>query len=269
MKSKLKTHWRRNEGYIVGLCAAIVLVCLAYAGHYIYTGKGWLVLTGKESVADFYYNRGLYYFGGGAYNLPKAQESFQQALAHTDGRYPMAYYQLGRIYFVIGDFSAALAETEAELAQYPDHYRTHYVRGLIYGYRKQFIQAEAEFKAFIQKEPYPTWAGYNDLAWVYFSQGKYADAAETARKGLDAKPQAPYSAWLENSLGVSEMNLGNWWNAEYYLSLSLKHFQQMTEEQWGIAYPGNDPEQYDGGLAQTRAAIQQNLSLVHSKLGDE
>jgi len=242
---------------------------MAYAGFFLYTGKGWLLLERKETISDFYYNRGSYYFGGGAYNLPAAQHAFEEALAHSEGRYPFAYYQLGRIYFVQGDFSSALIEEDAELSNYPDHYRVHYVEGLIYGYRKQYIQAEEQFKLFIAQEPYPTWAGRNDLAWIYFSEGDYTDAAAIAKNGLDANPAVPDIGWLQNSYGIAEMNLGNYKLAEEYLLLAQKNFALLTPADWGVAYSGNNPDQYKNGLDQARAAIAQNLALVHSKLHDE
>ncbi|MEI6864365.1 MAG: hypothetical protein WCK46_03345 [Candidatus Adlerbacteria bacterium] len=248
---------------VVLLCVAVVAL-FACTGHFLYTGKGWLLVTGKERVADFYFNRGLYYFGGGAYNLRTAQSSFEQALAHAGGRYPFAHYQLSRVYFIQSDFASALFEADAELATYPDHFRTHYIKGLTYGYRKQYIQAAEEFKLFIAGEPTPTWAGYNDLAWIYFAEGDYQAASDITKKGMVRWPGSP---WLQNSYAVAQLNLGNYAAAQTYLESAQKLFEAMTPAQWGAAYSGNDPSVYASGLEQTRATIAQNLILVHSKLG--
>lgn len=265
--SQVKHYLHKNRRSIIGILGIFALACLLYAGQYFYTGKGWLLLAGKESLAGFYYNRGGYYFNGGAYNLDIAANNFQKALA-ASSTYPVAHYQLGRINFIHGNFSSALIEMNKELAINPTFWRVHYMKGLIYGYRRQYIQAVEEFKLSIEQEPYPTWAGYNDLSWAYFSQGDYKNAAEAAWEGLQYNPQAPYIGWLQNSYAVAEMNLGNYKTAEKYFLLAQENFARATPAQWGIAYRGNDPQDYEDGLAQARAAIDANLKLVHSKLGD-
>ncbi len=251
--------------YITVGAGLIASGLLAWASFYIYTGKGWLVLERKETVADFYFNRGLYYFNGKAYNLSVAEHAFEQALAHAGGPYPYAHYELGRIYFIHGNFSSALAEMDMELGAYPDHAKAHYMKGLIYGYRKQYIQAEHEFIAFNAAVP-RQWAGYNDLAWVYFSEGAYADSARAAQQGLAVVPGNP---WLQNSYAVAELNLGKYKEAELYFTKSYDAFMAMSEEEWGRSYPGNDPAQYASGLEQIRTAVAHNLTLVHSKLGEQ
>jgi Tfp pilus assembly protein PilF len=256
------------ERYIFYIACVLFVALFAYAAFYIYTGKGWLLLERKETVSDFYYTRGLYYFGKGAYDLPVARLNFEKALANANGHYESAYLEIARTYFVEGDFSSALIEANAELANYPSNNRAHYVEGLIYGFRKQYIQAEEQFKIYIANEPYPAWAPYNDLSWIYFSEGNYADAAQTAWQGMQHTIEAPFSAWLENSYAVSEMNMGKYAEAEKYFLLAQKDFAAMTPAQWGISYSGNSPAQYGEGLAQARAAIVQNLALVHSKLHD-
>ncbi len=255
----------RIEKYVFVTTLLVLVAGLAYAGYFFYTGKGWLLLERKETVSDFYFNRGLYYFNGGTYNLDTARGSFEEALAHSHGMYPFAYYQLSRIYFITGDFSSALIEADAELSAYPDHYRMHYVEGLIYGYRKQYIQAEEQFKLFIAQTPLPSWAGYNDLAWIYFSEGDYASAADATMQGLKVWPDSP---WLQNSYAVAELNLGKYQIAESHFLTAQTLFASMTPAEWGRSYPGNSAGSYESGLVQTRAAIEQNLILVHTKLHD-
>ena len=264
--SQVKKNLEHSLFYIALALAAALLI---YVGFYIYTGKGWLILERKETISDFYYTRGLYYFGKGSYDLPAARHAFEEALVHSGGHYRSAYLEIARTYFVEGDFSSALIEADAELANYPDNNRAHYVEGLIYGFRNQYIQAEEQFKTYITNEPYPSWAPYNDLAWVYFSEGDYADAAQTAWQGMQHPIEAPFSAWLENSYAVAEMNLGKYAEAEKYFLLAQKDFAAMTPAQWGISYSGNNPIQYGQGLTQARQAIAENLVLVHSKLSDK
>lgn len=249
--------------------ALALAVLVLFAAHYGYTGKGWLLLSGKETIADFYYNRGLYYYGGGSYDINIARRNFEKSLAHSDGTQPFAHLELARTYFIVGDFSSALREVNAELELYPEHNRAHYVKGLIYGFRKQYVLAEEEFKTYIRNEEYPTWAPYNDLAWVYFAQGEYENASNTAWKGMQHTIQPPFSAWLENSYAVAQMNLRHYEVAEKYFLLAQTNFAAMTPAQWGVSYAGNNPADYEDGLEQARAAVLENLGIVHTKLNEK
>lgn len=200
---------------------------------------------------------GNYYFGGGAYDLGKAEYYLRQSLA-IDPRIAGAHYQIARIHFIRGEFSSALDEINKELELYPDFKRSYYVRGLIYGYNRQFKEAEADFKEFLTWKP-ESWAGNNDLAWIYFQEGKYAEARDAVRAGLKTAPDNP---WLLNSLGVALLNIGDKAGAKEAFIRALAVLGSLSEADWGAAYPGNDPGVYAKGLSQMRASLEANLKLL-------
>ena len=121
-----------------------------------------------------------------------------------DPRLEISHYQLARIYFINSNFSSALAEINTEISLFPDFKRSYYVRGLIYGYTNKLDKAVDDFKIFLEWKS-ESWAGHNDLAWVYFMKGDYKNSAATARDGLRYNPG---NVWLNNSLGVALLNDG-------------------------------------------------------------
>lgn len=212
---------------------------------------------------------GNFYFNGGAYDLEKAERAYRKALA-AQPDIPQGHYQLARIAFLRGDLNAALQEINQELKNNPGNGRSFYVRGLIYGFRDlpgDLPLAEADFKRFIEWAP-QEWASYNDLAWVLLKQGKYRETKEIlARAFAIVLPPAHDNPWLLNSLGVAQLNLGEYAEA-------MKSFQEakvtalaLTPEDWQRAHPGAHPESIQGGLRAFLGAIEQNLqkSLASGK----
>lgn len=200
---------------------------------------------------------GNYYFGGGAYDTQKAETYFRETLA-LDPSALGPHYQLARIYFINANFPEALEEINAELQLHPDFGRSHYVRGLIYGYSGQLVKAETEFKEFLKWKP-DSWAGNNDLAWVYFQEGKYKKARDAAQAGLKIEPNNP---WLLNSLGVALLNMNDKKGAKEAFTRAYAALAPMTEKDWGIAYPGNNPGIYGEGFSKMKESIQANLELL-------
>lgn len=207
--------------------------------------------------AQFLFEIGNYYFGEGAYDLALTQRFFARALI-VDPNLLGPRYQLARIYFLQNDFITAARFADEELALHPDFKRTHYVRGLIYGYSGRLTAAVLEFQAFLKWDP-RSWAAYNDLAWIYFQQGKFTAAAEAAQKGLQLAPSNP---WLLTMYGTALLNLGNKPDAQAILAQALLEAGKLSHSEWGKAYPGNNPAIYAQGLANMRNTIQQNLELT-------
>src|SRR3989344_3285610 len=209
---------------------------------------------------QLFFAMGNRYFGGGAYDVDRAQGYFEKSL-EIDPKIAGAHYQLARIYFIRGDFYTALNEINKEIELYPDFKRSYYVRGLIYGYAKQPDKATADFKEFLKWKP-ESWAGHNDLAWVYFMKGDYKNSAETAREGLVSSPN---NVWLLNSLGVALLNEGKLTEAKEALTKAQTAAEAMTLADWGKSYPGNNPSVYGDGLDAMRASIKRNLALIADK----
>ncbi|MDO8522354.1 MAG: tetratricopeptide repeat protein [bacterium] len=261
----------------LALCTlAIILVTAFYTYR---SGIGWIVWKYFHTApvatvlnpndAELQFEIGNYYFGGGlpaapwrsaqagAYDIEKAQSYFEKAL-EINPDIQGAHYQLGRTYFIQSGFADALREINKEIELHPDFKRSYYMRGLIYGYTKHYAEAESDFKEFLKWKP-ESWAGHNDLAWIYFQEGKYKETTETAREGLKIVPDNP---WLLNSLGVALLNTGEKNEAKETFAKTLAILDSMSPKDWGMAYPGNNPQIYGEGLSKMKQFIQDNLKLL-------
>lgn len=216
-----------------------------------------LILIISSNRANFYFNTGNYYFGGGGYNLGKAEKYYNKALK-LDPTLPRLNYQMSRVNFIKGNFLSALRFINKELEIYPEYVRSYYVRGLIYGYQGNYDKAIKDFEKFLEWKP-DSWAGRNDLAWVYFQKGDIEAVEREARIGLTYNPENP---WLSNIWGVALLNLGRNEEAKKSLELALDKFEIVGPKGWGEAYPGNDPKIYKKGYQETLRAIKANLALV-------
>lgn len=203
---------------------------------------------------------GNYYFNGGAYDLKKAKQAYQKALSVKPGIL-WGHYQLARIAFMGGDYDAALKEIDKELEANPENLRSFYVRGLMYGYRGypgDLSLAEADFRRFTLWAP-KEWAGHNDLAWVLSKQRKYGEAEETIQTAFRKIPDIEINTWLWNSLGVAQLNLKKYAEAERSFKKAKEFSESITQEEWREAYPGNDPASTESGLLAFKKAIDENL----------
>lgn len=225
--------------------------------------------TGSDTFAHIlYFDRldepaynfafGNFYFGGSAhYDFHKAKEYFIRTI-ELDNTFPRAHYQLSRVYFIEGDQENALVEINKELELYPDFKRSYYIRGLVRGYSNDLPGAAEDFRAFLAWRP-ESWAAHNDLAWVYFQQGEFEKSYEISKDGLNYDNSNP---WLLNSLGLALKNMGRKEEAKIAFEKSLAIANTFTEEDWGVAYPGNDPSFYGTGLTNMKKTIENNLLLI-------
>lgn len=211
----------------------------------------------RMEIGNYFFEKGNYYFSVGAYNLNKAQKRYEWALKI----YPQAqgpHYQLARIYFLKGDFGHALDEINIEIKNFPDFKRSHYVRGLINGYAKNFPAAITDFEEFLEWDS-KSWAAHNDLAWIYFQKGDYKKAEEVSRRGLGFSSDSP---WLLNSLGTALLNLGKKQEAKTAFEAALNEAKKLTPSAWQKAYPGNNPAIAEGALKRMLENIEFNWELA-------
>jgi len=200
---------------------------------------------------------GNFYFSSEHYDIQKAEKYFKEAI-EVDVTIPLVHYQLARVHFINGEFIPAIKEIDKEIELYPNYKRSFYVRGLVYGYLDNFDRAASDFQTFL--EAYPnSWAGHNDLSWIYFKKGDFISARDVAQKGLQHYPDNP---WLLNSLGIALLNLEQGEEAKRVFEESLKHFENLDTGSWGRAYPGNNPKIYSEGLHQTKDSVMFNMSLL-------
>ncbi|MBP7811702.1 MAG: tetratricopeptide repeat protein [Candidatus Moranbacteria bacterium] len=207
---------------------------------------------------DVFFSLGENSFGQGrTYDVLKAEKAYSKAVGLRPN-FLEAHYQLGRVYFIQGRFHLALVEIMTVLRLDPEFKKAYYMYGLISGYQENYDEAIYGFSEFIKRDDF-NWAGYNDLAWIHFRKGDYTKTRDTAREGLR---RAETNPWLQNIYGAALMNLGEKEKAEEAFRIALREVGSMTPEQWGGAYPGNDPKTYTQGFGQMRAAIEYNLALL-------
>jgi len=230
------------------------------------TGEAWeQLLAGRLSPSSLFFERGNYYFGGTEYDIDKALVNFKRAAWFDNINLDPIRYQIGRVYFIKGDLSEAVAEFDLQLTEKPDYPKSYYMRGLTYGYRNQFKLAEDDFLKYIEMVP-NSWAAHNDIVWVYFRSGQYDKAEEYARAGLVF---APRNAWLSNALGAILINQKRYEEAEAPLIDAREGFLAMGPVGWGVAYPGNDPAVYEEGFEASVASAEKNLAVVvASRVGE-
>ena len=207
--------------------------------------------------AELLMREGNYYFGGGEYDLEEAESAFKRAVRIEPGIL-WGHYQLARIYFIKGDSAKALEEINKELEANPENLRSLYVRGLIYGFVGRFREAEEDFGRFVAWAP-KEWAGYNDLAWILSSRGKYKEAKEIIEQAMKEALGAQENPWLWNSLGVAKLNLKENSAAIKSFERAEQLAEKLTLADFSKAYPGNNPQDIEGGLRAFREAISENL----------
>lgn len=269
---KLRKHINTNKLETSTICGVLILVSLI---QIIFLFRDSLVApvlakTGSDTLVkiiyfdklrdpNLMYSLGEYYFGSGTYDLEKAKSYFEKSI-NLDEKLPLAHYQLSRVYFITGDQAKALTEINKEIKYNPDFMRSYYIRGLVHGYSGQLQYAVDDFKTFLAWKP-TSWAGHNDLAWVYFQQGDFENAYITAMTGIKHSPDNP---WLLNTVGISLKNLGQPELAKGAFEKALTKINTLSPEEWGKAYPGNDPAFYDKGFSNMKKTVENNLSLLQT-----
>ncbi len=214
--------------------------------------------------AEFYFNAGD--DPSGSYDLKKARALYSNVIMASSTSHALAWYQLGRIDFIEGKFDAAIYKFEKQISYFGDTVPSvHYMLGLTYAYRAQkthadsnWLHAEEEFTRFLTIKPESPWAR-TDLSWVYFSQGKYEEMLPVLAEGLGQTPDSP---WLHNMYGLALMNTGDRESAKVHFEKAYEGAKALTIAEWGLAYPGNNPQQWKTGLDSFIYAIETNLTLV-------
>lgn len=226
--------------------------------------------------AQLAYEIGNSYFidaAPGKYDLKRASVFYERAI-YLNPKLSNPWLMLGRIDFLNGDFHSALYKinkiepkgTDINLADYTGFY---YWRGLVNGYIGRFEDAESDFRNVIEgnkleNDGVGAWAAYVDLAWVYFQEGKFEEIREVMEEAVGFYPDNP---WVLTMYGTALLNLGSHKEAENVLAHALDEAGKLTPEDWGNAYPGNDPLHARSGLDELLQTIQYNYELA-SENGD-
>ena len=223
----------------------------------------------NKNKKEIYLNAGNKFFGGkilgvSAYNVEVAAKlySLSKETTRAAGETDLMWinYQLSRTEFIKGNLYNALIYADKELELYPDNCRTHYIRGLAYGYLEDLDNAIRDFEKFNKICVKNSWAGHNDLAWFWFRKGNMEKVVEVINEVKDIYPENP---WLMNTYGVALLNQKKYAEAIKYLEIAKTSSDKMSEKSWGTAYPGNNPKIYDEGLSAMHKSISDNLELAN------
>jgi tetratricopeptide (TPR) repeat protein len=230
---------------------ALVIIGLVLVGGFLF----------RSHIARAMVTGGNQFFGGSMpYNLAVA-DGFYRAALILDPHVPDAWHQRARIAFLGGDFATAKKYIDTQLALHGDSLMpSYYVRGLIEGYARDFGPAEKDYLTYLKWDRY-NWAANNDLAWVYFSEGKFKEAALRLQGFVDTGPKNP---WLLTMHAMAVYNLGDNATAHKELLEARSALLGLTESDWIRSYPGNDPAIASAGLASFRKTIEDNIALVEN-----
>lgn len=194
------------------------------------------------------------------YNVDFAHVFFSYAAYTPIAPAPeFAHYQLSRTIFIRGQLERSLTEAQEELRLHPQNTRTYYILGLTYGYLNKEQEAIAAFSSFLEAYP-QSWAARNDMAWLQFRIGDIEGAAATI------EPVAwIHNPWIQNTYGIIKLNQGEFEVAKLAFLQAQEIVLNMTEEEWGQAYPGNNPSIYGVGLRAMSQSIAANLAIIAEK----
>lgn len=276
--------WKQHKITVLLLC----FLCLIAAVALIFQGKRALVSSSnqtaqhnKEQSSDSYScvreaaliddvgkakQLAESYFGGAqGYDLTCVRAAYSRALELNPRGSVSSWHQLGRVDFLEGKFNAAIYKFNKQIEYFGDLLpNVHYMLGLTYGYmarvsgrESDWEHAEDEFKKYLEHGQ-DEWPPRVDLAWIYFSQGKYEEMKPLLEEALEMYPNNP---WLLNMYGLALQNTGDQKDAYQYFTRALSEADKLSTEDWGKAYPGNDPGSYPKGLAEMRAAIAHNVEI--------
>lgn len=252
-----------HQALFIGVLIAFLL--MVYGAYWAYKSKfdHCVFFQVTHSAQDAFICGNHYFgvYGPDGYSVEKAEQYFGKAV-EIDPTTPDVWHQYARTAFLHGNYKQALFRINKQFEMRGDELiASYYIRGLIYGYAKQYDKAAADFLRFLEWSP-TNWAARNDLAWVYFADGKFKEAEEQTALGLINNPENP---WLLVSHAMSAYNLGDKKTAEADLIKAQIMAERLTEANWSRAYPGNDPRIAGEGLASFKKAIETNLALVRGE----
>lgn len=213
---------------------------------------------------------GQYYFNhgdraDGTYDLEKAREQYEMALTADPSANLLAWYQLGRIDFLEGDFDSAIYKFQKQIQYFDDELpNVFYMLGLTYAYKARLSKDDADwqsaaeyFSKYLEYDENSPWARV-DLSWVYFSQGRYEEMLALLEPALTLHEDNP---WFLNMYALSLLNTGRREEAHIFFQLAENLAAKLTPEEWGRTYPGNDPAAWVEGLEEFKRTLQENVKI--------
>lgn len=195
---------------------------------------------------------------GEAYDVDRAEYFFKLAAA-KDPTIPYLYHELARVSFLKGDFTKALSQIDFQISTQGDTTpNSYYVRGLIEGYIGLYDASIRDYEHFLSFDR-RNWAAINDYAWVLLKAGRARDAVVASAGGLSIFPD---NAWLLNTNAIGLYELGYLEPARVQARKAALAASKVTEGEWLVAYPGNDPRVAAEGIAALQKSALQNMHTI-------
>ncbi len=210
--------------------------------------------TKALELASMHFNSGNSFL----YDIDTA-ERYLKAAYLEDPETPYLNHQLARVAFLRGDFDLGLAYIDREIQlQGETSPNAYYVRGLILGYMGRYDEAADSYAIYLIHDP-NNWAALNDYAWVLLKANRANEAKIAIEKGLAFFPTNP---WLLNTHAIALYELGDREGALQSAEAAQSNVENLTEKEWLIAYPGNDPAVAAEGIATLEKSIAENMHSI-------
>ena len=197
------------------------------------------------------------------YDIERTEYFLREAVALDPGL-PYIYHELARVAFLRGNFNRALALINTHISLHgevtPNSY---YVRGLIEGYMGKYEAAATDYETYLEFDS-DNWAAINDYAWVLLKANRPEEAAKATARGVEIFPDNP---WLLNSLAIALYETGELDAALAAAQKAQLNVTKVTEAEWLVAYPGNDPKIAGAGITALRKSIEDNMHSIERALG--
>ncbi len=220
--------------------------------------QAWISVFPSAALAVGFADRHFNSRMSASYDIDRAAY-FYGIAEELDPSYPYVFHQLARIEFLKGDFYTALYYINKEIELHGEtESNTYYVRGLIEGYMGDYASAAKDYERYLEFDP-NNWAGLNDYAWVLLKAGRFEDAEVATQKGLAYFPENP---WLLNNYSISLYEQGRTEEAYAAVVRAVRAANNVTEEEWLRAYPGNDPKVAGEGVVALRKAAADNMRAI-------
>ncbi len=196
------------------------------------------------------------------YDIKVAEYFFEKANL-LDPSYPYLQHQRARIAFLNGDFKTAMLRIDKEIEMYGmEHPNSYYVRGLIEGFAGDYKNAALDYARYLSSDS-TNWAAINDYAWVLLKGGRAREAVVATARGLSFFPDNP---WLLNSNAIALYEIGLIEPALEQARKAETAAHDVSEYDWLMAYPGNDPRSAGSGVDTLHKSTHDNIHTLELAL---
>ena len=156
------------------------------------------------NTAEVYMAKGMYERAGQILEL-YLDEISDSAWVHGD-------YAIN--YLCQRQYEFALIEADSAISLDPTHYHAYWIKGDIYHSQGNFTAADNQYRILLaEEEEVARIFGWDSLAALYVTQGRFDDAIVQATQGLQAADTVgvmPWKMWLSSCLAYMNMKSGNY-----------------------------------------------------------